>query len=842
MIDMELKDYQKKVLNQVKVYLEALSLERQKYERFKSMDPEYDSDFTARAWRSVTDWPYNSKKNAIDEYVPNFCLKVPTGGGKTLLATHTIDLIQSYYTKRKTGFILWIVPTNQIYRQTLSALRDREHPYRQQIDLSSGGRTLVLERWDRFTPQDVEENLCVMLLMLPAANRQNRETLKMFQDASGFEEFFPPEDNPVAQKELLEQIPNLDTFEGQDEGFFQIQLKTSLGNTLRVLQPIIIIDEGQRAYSERAQETIRGFNPKIVVELSATPAEGSNVLVAVSGQDLNREEMIKLDLHLINKASTDWKHTLLSAIETRNHLEKLAIEYESRSGRYIRPIALIQVERTGKNQRGQGFIHSEDAKEYLIKECGIPEGQIAIKSSDKDDIEGIDLLSRDCEIRFIITKQALQEGWDCPFAYVLAVLTNSSALTSMTQLVGRILRQPYAKKTGIQELDESYVFCFRQATQRVLQAIRKGLESEGMGDLIGRISESDETPKSRKVPVNYREKFQRFEGKIYLPRFVIQEDGRWREIIYEMDIVSRIDWDEVDLTPVKELTLSTTIRKDQWTSVNLSEEEKQIIMRTGYRESVGGLELDYVFMTRQLISVVPNPWVAYSMAETVIQSFRERGYDDKTIASNLVFIVEELEKQVQSEKDRLAEQIFRQLIEDKILFFFIEETTGKPLPSRIYVSETTRPLTRETGEPIQLSLFDYYPEDDFNEMEKKVAIYLDKQEKLLWWYRNMANADYYVQGWKKNKIYPDFILAEKNSENEDDYSKVYVVETKGIHLENNEDTKYKQDVFLLCNELGKKMSWNELGLELGDKQIEFQVIYEDEWERRFNEIFEKDNI
>ncbi|WP_053366538.1 DEAD/DEAH box helicase [Bacillus sp. FJAT-27245] len=837
---MELKDYQKEVLKQVKTYLENLAEQKEKYDRFVEMDPEYDSDFTKKAWEKVTENEFTSKRNGIGEYLPNFCLKVPTGGGKTILATKTIDYIQNHYTNEKNGFVLWIVPTNQIYRQTLGALRDREHPYRQALDLSSGGRTLILERTDRFTSQDIEENLCIMVLMLPAANRQNRETLKMFQDASGFESFFPPEDQPTKHEALAQRIPNLDVFKGE-EGFFGKQIKTSLGNTLRVLKPIIVVDEGQRAYSARAQETIRGFNPRIIVELSATPPEGSNILVSVSGQDLNKEEMIKLDLHVINKASTEWKHTLLSTVEMRNQLQQKAEEYESRTGRYIRPIALVQVERTGRTQRGQGYIHAEDAKDYLIQECGISPYEIAIKSSDTDDIEGIDLLSRDCPIKYIITKQALQEGWDCPFAYVLAVLTNSSAVTAMTQLVGRVLRQPYAKKTGVPELDESYVYCFQQSSQRILEGIRNGLTNEGMGDLAGRVVQSEERPESKTVEVKYRDKFKHFEGKIYLPRFVIQEEGRWRELSYEMDIVSRIDWSEVNLEPVKSVTLNSSIRKEERTKVNLSEEEQEILKRTGYEEKAVGLTIDYVFIARHLVSIVPNPWIAYDMAEKVITAFRDRGYDDKLIASNLVFIVEELEKQVQAEKDRIAEGIFRQLIEDKIMHFFIEETSGYKLPTRIKVSETKRRLTRDTGEPIQLSLFEYFPEDDFNEMEKLVAVYLDKQEKLLWWYRNMARVNYFVQGWKKNKIYPDIILAEQREDYAEDYSKVHVVEMKGLHLK-NEDTKYKEDVFALCNDLGKKVSWDELGQEFeGNKPIEFQVVYENEWKRRFNEMFVKES-
>jgi type III restriction enzyme len=78
-----------------------------------------------------------------------------------------------------------------------------------------------------------------------------------------------------------------------------------------------------------------------------------------------------------------------------------------------------------------------------------PKVILPLRVSEKDDIEGIDLFANDCDIRYIITKQALQEGWDCSFAYVLTVLTNPSSATGITQLVGRILRQPFARKTKI---------------------------------------------------------------------------------------------------------------------------------------------------------------------------------------------------------------------------------------------------------------------------------------------------------------------------------------------------------------------------------------------------------
>ena len=190
-----------------------------------------------------------------------------------------------------------------------------------------------------------------------------------------------------------------------------------------------------------------GFNPCMVVELSATPKGTSNKLISVSGRDLEQEQMLKLDLHVTNEATWDWRDTLRNAVKKRAELEETARAYEANAGRYIRPILLVQVERTGRDQRDDNrHTHAEQIKEHLIGVLGIRSEEVAIKSSDKDDLQEADdddgLLSRNCQIRFIITKYALQEGWDCSFAYVLAILTNAGAQTALTQLVGRILRQP----------------------------------------------------------------------------------------------------------------------------------------------------------------------------------------------------------------------------------------------------------------------------------------------------------------------------------------------------------------------------------------------------------------
>lgn len=828
---MELKNYQRQALQTIERYLREL---KKWHDMSLALPEEARSafDYPREAWRAVSKTEYHPKETGHGLPLPNFCIKVPTGGGKTFLAVQTIDRVQSIYLERPNGLILWIVPTDQIYRQTLSYLRNRAHPYRQFLDVVTGGRVKIVEKFDRFQPKDVQESLVILLLMLPSANRQNRETLKVFQDSSGFEAFFPPEGRPDEHKALLEKYPNLDYF-GSEDDLFGVQIKTSLGNVLRILSPVIILDEGQRAYSQNAQATIRGFNPCLIVELSATPPEGANVLVNILGRELDKEEMIKLDLNITNRASAAWQDILKESVEWRERLEQEAITYQGESGRYIRPICLIQVERTGKDQKDAGFIHADHVVEELIRTHHIPSDQIAVKSSERDDIEGIDLLSPDCPIRFIVTKQALQEGWDCSFAYVLTVLTNPTSQTGLTQLVGRILRQPHAKKTSKTLLDESYVFCFQKQAGKLLESIRDGLQGEGLGDLVHAVTVSDEGPESKRTRyIGFREKFKHFEGKVYLPQFIITEGGRVEQIRYDMDLVSRIPWEEVSFDSIETLVLKEKRAADTMSSLGYNEDAE---LTETFRDEVAvSARLDPLMITQRLLSIVPNAWIANEITEKALGILRRR-YSEEVLAVNQALITKELLEMLEKERDRLCYDIFIRLVEEGKLRFMLIEGKGYQVPKHIQIpTKGVKPLTDDDGKLVQMTLFDDpVPEVDFNDLEKSIALYLEKQEKLLWWYRNLVSKEYYaIQGWHKNKIYADFVATRKSDSDPNDYDTIYVLEAKGNHLD-NPDTRYKRDVFALCN----KLSWEELGEEFPDKKVHFQVIFENEWERALNELF-----
>ncbi|MCR4314301.1 MAG: DEAD/DEAH box helicase family protein, partial [Candidatus Uhrbacteria bacterium] len=531
-----LKEYQKRVVKDIEVFFEYLGTYR------ASGVPDFVSIgfSTNEKYRQFPDRPITGKRKMY----PRVCIKMPTGGGKTLVAVETIRAYQNLLANKKNGLVVWITHREQIYRQTIENLQNKSHPYRQFLDQASGNRTLILEKGQTLRRQDVEENLVVLMLMIQSATR---DTNKMFED-SGYTDFFPPENRYDLHAEMRKVIPNLDTT--FDTLFDQMQIKTSLGNTIRTLEPLIIVDEFHTMFTDNARATLDGLNPSVIVGLSATPKRGMNIISSITGRDLKAEDMIKLDLHIIPPSHDgDWSAMLAGIKAKREELEKKAHELELNEGVYIRPIALIQVERTGRDQRGSGFVHSEDVRELLIA-SGVPAHQIAVKSSTLDEIKSEKLLSKESEVRFIITKEALKEGWDCSFAYILGVIPNARNGSSMTQLVGRILRQPYAKKTGIPALDESYVYFASGHVQEVLDGVKKGFEDEGLGDVYTGIEVMDAKGNVVKAPRTVKIKkdiLKKHPESLCLPVWLVRDGKTSRRFSYELDIKPLVDWDKIEL-------------------------------------------------------------------------------------------------------------------------------------------------------------------------------------------------------------------------------------------------------------------------------------------------------
>jgi type III restriction enzyme len=359
-----------------------------------------------------------------------------------------------------------------------------------------------------------------------------------------------------------------------------------------------------------------------------------------------------------------------------------------------------------------------------------------------------------------------------------------------------------------------------------------------LGDLASQVVlDSPEDGGQGEELIELRDKFKKFAGKIYLPKFVIQQGTQWREVSYETDIVSRIDWAQADFSAERNLQLADANSQDAEIVVTLGETKGAGLVKEQKREyrTSEDAGVDPVFATRQLLEMIPNPWIAHDIAKEVIATLtRKNGLD--IVAKNFVFIIQELVKRADAERNRLAQEVFTDLVSAKKLrFLLLKDDAGYRLPDKIKMRKGTRKLVREDNSPLQMSLFEQVAEDGLNSEEQSVAWYFEKQAQLLWWYRNLSRQDYRLQGWHKNGIYPDFIVSRTSAADKTDFDKVFVVESKGIHLK-NDDTDYKKQVFKLCNKLAEQKSWTELGLEFPEHKIVFELVYGDEWQKVLNVV------
>jgi len=851
-------DYQERVLSILKHYLDTLKDKKGQADQVAAIaaqNPALDlpvPDFARQAWEALgkagklpasrAAIPFSPRRDGCGRPVPNAVLKVPTAGGKTWLAVSSLSRIMGRYLERNTGFVLWIVPNEAIYTQTLKRLKDRRHPYRQALDRAAAGRVRIMEKTDRLDARDVESGLCVMLLMLQSANRETRDSLKMFQDRGDVHGFFPGEGEQQAHRAAFDATPNLSGY----DGMFSM-VKDSLGNALRIIRPVVVLDEGHRAISDLAFRTLYGFNPCFVLELTATPQdvqprggrnprEGryANVLVEVTGLELDREGMIKMPLNLDPRQGSDWKATLNAALEKLRTLNASAEDLLASTGNYIRPIMLVQVERTGADQRESSRIHAEDVRHWLLV-AGFREDEIAIKTAERNDLsqpENQDLLSPASRVRVIITRQALQEGWDCPFAYVLCALAASSNEKAMTQLVGRILRQPGAMKTGIDALDECHVVTHHAATARVVEAIRNGLERDGLGDLVLRVSQDDANGAAGVVRrINRRPEF--VSTKIYLPEVMYVEDDEVRELDYETDILSGIDWRGFNPAGIADgIPDNAQAADNRLQRIRLADDGNGLFVGETVSHNPEVLRFDPVYAVRMVSDLVPNAFVAYEIVEVLLDALRARGFDDDRLGRFADLIISELRRGLDSVQTDRAETIFKAGVTvGRVQFRLRLDGRNWKMPDTVETTEPqgARQLLGRTGGPLQKSLFAPLYETELNTDERDVAVYLDGEQALTWWHRNVARSQYGIQGWKKAKIYPDFIFAVQTT---GEAKQITLLETKGDQLDNL-DTAYKRNVLTFLSE---NFAWNdhipagqlELVRNNGDT-VEATLILMSEW-------------
>lgn len=827
---MELKTYQKKVIADLSRFMELLNRAATTKGAYKAF---WEEKGVPVGFGGVK--PYQD----ILPGVPDLCLKVPTGGGKTFLACNAVRPIFDGLPDMKMKAVVWLVPSDAILSQTLAALCDPSHPYRMKLNADFGSRVEVytkeqLLNGQNFNITSVSEQLSVMVLSYDSF-RGRKEQLKAKRENS----------NLAAMAKAL-GAPSF-PIEDADE--------TALIQIINQLSPLVIVDESHHARSPLSKEMLQDFNPCFVLDLTATPTNESNILCYVDAVQLKRENMVKLPVIVYNRDSQ--QEVMADAIDLRNRLEQYATAELEKGGRYIRPIVLFQAQPKGK----EDSTTFEKLRDKLVS-AGIPAEEIAIKTADVNELKNVDLLSPSCSIRYIITVNALKEGWDCPFAYILASLANKTSQVDVEQIVGRVLRQPHARRHGQAALNMSYVLTSSNDFKATLVKIVKGLNGAGFSDQDYRVGEAPSVPEPQ--PAYQQEKLSdSSDGN--LP--VMDEPEEFLD--FDSDALSRdLQTRGEAPTTVADVMLSSAEKEQSAFEAAMDSEADGLFadIPTEVRDSMSSFHMNAEFadeasqlqIPQFFLRVEPNIFTHSDLEllekEDLSRDFTLKGKpsqidfdqaddemakvdindaegstpkvfkmtdtDQKYIKSQ--FSKQSPESRVRTCKDIIHKQLSKMdMVDDNELREYIDRIVGdmdkdtlsalekSPQGFALRIKKYIEGLLEahyekqfndwvESGDivcrpsytlpsaiaPLHatstygLSL--YQGEEEANGFEYDMVLALTGLPNIKWWHRNISRKGFVINGFVNH--YPDFIVMTKTG-------KIVLIETKGDHLDNEENRK-----------------------------------------------------
>ena len=434
-----------------------------------------------------------------------------------------------------------------------------------------------------------------------------------------------------------------------------------------------------------------------------------------------------------------------------------------------------------------------------------------------DELRDKDLLSEFSPVRWIITKAALMEGWDCPFAYVLVMLDNTQAQRALTQLVGRVMRQPHARRTGRESLDQCYVYCCNVEVGEAVRQVKNGLEQEGLTGLSDMVlSESSDFAR---VSFHRREKFRNED--IFLPLVLHSDGADWGELDYQRHILPGVDWGGIEAQDPQDSMPERA--RWQWATVDVGD---ALPVYHPERELYIDKTVQISWFARRLSDVIPNSWQAARISRQLVERLRAAGDADEEIHDRRPYLAFALREHVTKEVEKQAERVFRNKLHNGDIRFDLK--AGQPnfrLVDTYEIPAVGGPgglLARRDHQSMQLSLFEPVYERQFDsDLERNFARYLDEQKALQWWHRVAVRqrGEYYLRGWKQDRIWPDFVAMGGENEGK---PHVLVFETKGEHLRGNPDTDYKNRVL---DTLQNAFNYGTMTIRNGPVKGTFRLVF-----------------
>ncbi len=706
------------------------------------------------AFYKITNETYNKRYGEV----PFVCVKIPTGGGKTLVGCKAVERIMATTLQHKmdTGIVMWFVPSDAIKTQTLKKFKDSKDWHYEMLNESFDTKFKVFSNEEALTitPEDVRNNLCIIVASVVAFRHETaiQKKYKVYQENGSLMDHFQ---NLKDEKDL----------DKDKEG----SVKNSLANVIRKHSPLVVIDEGHRTSGELSIEFLSELKPSFVIEFTATPREGSNVLVNTSASELKVEEMVKIPIVL--ESRSQWEQVVADGLMKREELERRTKKLK---GEYIRPIALLQAQPKSKVK---ATVTVEQLKKMLL-DRNIKEEQIKIKTSDIDELDGINLFDKKCEVRYILTVNALAEGWDCSFAYVLISVANLGAKIAVEQIIGRVIRMPNAKRKTDEALNRSYVFAsapnFNDAANKVI----KGLEDNGYSkaDFVGATDAENYTnsleakkaiKKDLKVPMMSLGKdklsFEDLVGEDF--ELAKQSVDFEFKIHYDLDGQATIDITE----------------DDEWL------QGKQLSLPYKYLDGDHSVEELVVWLDKKLRFPMVSPEDKVAFIEKAVRAqIKKSKRSLPELSVNRYLFADRLSIAITDILEAHTKKVFVDLLAKKKLVV----TPFDSYPATIALKSPAHHVFNK-------NLYERVDAVNGEESGFMERIDLGALDNVEFWVRNREKVDpFYIQGWKKGKFYPDFVAVTKKGG-------IVALEWKGEDRLNNPDTIYKTEIAKDWEKLGK---------------------------------------
>lgn len=773
---LSLKSYQKNALDVLREYFQAVNQTR-------------DAD---TAFYKLTHVPY--RPVAQLPALPYVCLRIPTGGGKTLMACHAVVIAAQEYLQQERALVLWLVPTNTIKAQTLAALRNRNHPYRQALDATLEARVTVMDLAEALTVQraTLDSTTTIIVSTVAALRVEDTDGRKVYEQNGALLSHFENLNDAL--------LAQLETYENSATPI------PSLANVFKIRRPVVIVDEAHNVRTDLSFDTLARVNPACILEFTATPTQSpapnaSNVLYHVSAYELKAADMIKLPIHL--QTHTDWRDALGAAITKRADLETRAIAERDTSGEYIRPIVLLQAQPRNREL-------TVDVVKQGLLDAGIQAEQIAIETGELGEVFTWETANKKtlfdelCPIRFIITVQKLREGWDCPFAYVLCSVAEMSARGAVEQILGRVLRMPQAKKKNDEALNFAYAFVTSQHFNEAANTLADALVSNG----FTRFEAQTEIE-------NPQQSFGGFEGfplgavvaqtrapaergeKFSVPQLALWIDGEL-EVVEESHFLdttwnlaecdARLSNDEYSAPPshVEAIDIDINAKGDatlqRSPDIFVAQLQQQLRL-LNVRESITTADLA-VWLDRH----IPHPDITQTQAQSFLAQLveylvKERGFTIEQLSLDRLRLRGAAQKKIQEHRGRVIATAYqKQLFGDGA-----NEIEVSPERAFTFDPNAYAPNSLFTNTHLFQKHY-FHAIGAMNGEEMRCAELIDRHPNVKYWVRNVERApnSFWLQT-STDKFYPDFVALLNDG-------RAWAIEYKGAHLLTNDDTKEKKRI------------------------------------------------